>query len=96
MEFEAYVLGNAPLSPYTENIINVNETDVISEEHDTFGWGIRIGMRTLLPDIDESVERGDHVIVRGKVSAKWTEYYDIIIFGKNINFLCPCAIAEDR
>ena len=37
-----------------------------------------IGDRTLGAKIDESVERGDLVLIKGRVDAEWTKYYNCL------------------
>lgn len=68
VEFEAVVTEHLTYDAGTSHIIDVKG---IGKK----GLEIRIGDRTLENSIDESVEIGDTVLVRGKISNRWAKYY---------------------
>ena len=76
VEFEACIYKNEKSSSTLDRTITV--TGEISAEGETSGWVIKIGDRTLQPDIDDSVVKGDLVLVKGKVDADWTDYYNCL------------------
>lgn len=75
-EFEATIFKNEKSSITLDRTITV--TGKFNAEGEASGWVINIGNRTWGANIDESVEKGDLVIVKGKVDLEWTEYYNCL------------------
>lgn len=76
VEFEACIYENEKSTITLDRSITV--TGELDAEGKTSGWVIKIGNRTWEASIDESVEKGDLVLVKGHVDAKWTEYYNCL------------------
>lgn len=70
VEFEAIVSSHISYDGGTSHIIDV------MGNRDSKGLVIRIGDNTWGNSIDESVEEGDEVVVRGKIDLSWCEYYN--------------------
>lgn len=68
VEFEAVVTGHLTYDGGTSHIIDVKGVGENALQ-------IRIGDRAWDNSIDKSVEIGDTVLVRGKISNRWAEYY---------------------
>ena len=76
VEFKACIYENEKSSITLDRSITVTgEFNVAGEAS---GWVIMIGNRTWGANIDESVEKGDLVLVKGRVDAEWTEYYNCL------------------
>lgn len=73
VEFNAYVYDHSTYDGGTSHIIDVAGGDKVSDK--ALGLIIRIGDRTWGNSIDESVEKGQLVVVSGKIDASWCEYY---------------------
>lgn len=76
VEFNACIYKNEKSSITLDRSITV--TGEFNEAGEASGWVIKIGNRTWGANIDESVEKGDLVLVRGTVSAEWTQYYNCL------------------
>ena len=82
VEFDAYVIGHLTYDGGTSHIIDVaggdydGKTKIDAFDPSTYnGLIIRIGDCTWGNSINESVEVGDHVTVRGRIDLSWAEYY---------------------
>ncbi len=85
VEFDAYVVEHIIYDGGTSHIIDVaggdydQKTNLNAYDPSTYnGLIIRIGDRTWGNNINESVEVGDHVIVRGRIDLSWAEYFKIM------------------
>ena len=76
VEFEACIYKNEKSSITLDRSITV--TGEFDAGGEASGWVIMIGNRTWDANIDESVEKGDLVLIKGKVDAEWTEYYNCL------------------
>jgi len=81
VEFEACIFENEKSSITLDRSITV--TGEFNTEGEASGWVIMIGNRTWGANIDESVEKGDLVLVKGRVDAEWTEYYNCLYIEAN-------------
>ena len=78
VEFDAYVVGHLTYDGGTSHVISVagGDYDGKTDEPSQYkGLVVHIGDRTWGSDIDESVQVGDHVKVRGRINLSWAEYY---------------------
>lgn len=76
VEFEACIFKNEKSSITLDRSITV--TGEFNSEGEASGWVIMIGDRTWGANIDESVEKGDVVVIKGRVDAEWTDYYNCL------------------
>ena len=76
VEFEACIFKNEKSSITLDRSITV--TGEFDAEGEASGWVIKIGNRTWGANIDESVEKGDVVLIKGRVDAEWTVYYNCL------------------
>ena len=78
IEFDAYVVGHLTYDGGTSHVISVTGGDYdgkTDEPSNYKGLVIHIGNRTWGSNIDESVQVGDNVKVRGRINLSWAEYY---------------------
>ncbi len=85
VEFDAYVIGHSVYDGGTSHIIDVagGDPDEKSEinvyDESTYkGLAIRIGDRTFNNKINENVEVGDLVKVKGKINLSWAKFYKCV------------------
>lgn len=81
VEFEACIFKNEKSSITLDRSITV--TGEFNTEGEASGWVIKIGDRTWGANIDESVETGDMVVIKGRVDAEWTDYYNCLYIEAN-------------
>lgn len=73
IEFDGYVAGHTTHTGGTDHIIDVAWGEY--REDGALGYVLRAGDRTWGNSIDKSVEKGDSVLVSGRIDASWSEYY---------------------
>ncbi len=77
IEIDAYVIEHTIYMSGSEHIINV-AGGIDESENGAVGLLIRIGDRTLFPNIDKDVCEGDFVTVRGRIDLSQSEYFKML------------------